>query len=650
MSRSRLKSGKHRTWDRIASLLDRDFSDPDPAGSGLREIDLPPAELARMVADRVLRKNPLGVCTLQDLFRDDGAALKDNVKLERCSRFNTLDEEEFVRFYPYLPHWIELSMEISAGIRSCRDRAPGSKTDILDVGQQVCAMLVSERTRFLDQPVGSLVTIDRIYDLLKETIPVETHKHILEIRRLLDWDDVYHSMASRVAKAICLMEFVKQDLPITPRNIAALLLQDVNTAPPLPAVEWALYYMREANFAYDTEDGCWHLVGLGEARQAASDLEWLRKRVGTVNPRPPGLHNDAIQALKRLLVRSLNWYTRPLHDFHAALTRSVQGAVRAADYLSTNKTFTEDALHTALSVEQLSLDMLALQARLKDVEQSSRETRESLQRRIEFLERQLGAPRAEDPAAPSRGKERTTYILGLFGTGRRYLNQVLLQNLGDRTKYFRDAIHLHPGPTPMIYSGHATIKYPSRDQALPAVMREISAAVSAGFAQSIFIYRHPLDSLLTNWVWWRSYLRDNEWISGIRQVYKDPSELCAALEENFQEFLAFAQGDPGFFASEPGPRFLSFSEFVEETELHLEEATLPLRLEDLIADPRREFSKVLELMSLADELERWIVPPPKTQAYGYLAMKDQVPCFRQFMESLDRETKERIERMGYGVE
>ncbi len=35
----------------------------------------------------------------------------------------------------------------------------------------------------------------------------------------------YPGMASRVAKAICLMEFAKTDLPRTTKNIAALLVQ-----------------------------------------------------------------------------------------------------------------------------------------------------------------------------------------------------------------------------------------------------------------------------------------------------------------------------------------------------------------------------------------------------------------------------------------
>ena len=64
----------------------------------------------------------------------------------------------------------------------------------------------------------------------------------------------------------------------------------------------------------------------------------------------------------------------------------------------------------------------------------------------------------------ARRNDKTAYIIGLFGTGRRYINELMLQNIGERAKYFRDTIRLHPGPTPMIYSGHATVRYLRRDQ------------------------------------------------------------------------------------------------------------------------------------------------------------------------------------------
>jgi hypothetical protein len=171
--------------------------------------------------------------------------------------------------------------------------------------------------------------------------------------------------------------------------------------------------------------------------------------------------------------------------------------------------------------------------------------------------------------------------------------------------------------------------------------------VHAGFADLLFVYRHPLDSLLTNWVWWRTHLRESRWISGISEEYPDVNDLCADLDRNFSDFQAFAQGDPNFFAGEPGPRFLSFTEFVEETALHLRSATLPLRLEDFIEDSRREFTKIAGLLSPDLGLNGSSIAPPKTKPYRHWVVKERVPRFREFVDCLDGSTKRRIETIGY---
>jgi hypothetical protein len=250
---------------------------------------------------------------------------------------------------------------------------------------------------------------------------------------------------------------------------------------------------------------------------------------------------------------------------------------------------------------------------------------------------------------PHVGNDRTAYVIGLFGTGRWYINDLMLHNIGGRANYFRDTIRFHPGPTSMIYSGHATIRHASHLQHPPELTSHLLEAVRSGFADLIFVYRHPLDSLLTNWIWWRTFIRERKMIAGIWQVYKSTDDLCAVLDENFLEFEAFASADPEFFATVPRPRFLSFPEFVEETELHIQSATLALRLEDFAIDPVREFSKIAKVMSVDLDLSRLQVARPRAKPYGYLALQEKVPRFKTFINGLDAQTKGRIERTGYDV-
>jgi hypothetical protein len=135
----------------------------------------------------------------------------------------------------------------------------------------------------------------------------------------------------------------------------------------------------------------------------------------------------------------------------------------------------------------------------------------------------------------------------------------------------------------------------------------------------------------------------------VSHVYENTNDLCADLEQNFSEFKAFAEGDPDSSAAMPGRRFLSLAEFVEETGLFLQCATLALRLEDFAIDPLKEFSKIAEVMSVDLDLSRLHVAPPRTKPYRYLAVKEKVPRFRDFISGLDAETKRRIEKIGYTV-
>src|ERR1700747_3701688 len=146
---------------------------------------------------------------------------------------------------------------------------------------------------------------------------------------------------------------------------------------------------------------------------------------------------------------------------------------------------------------------------------------------------------------PRLGNDRTVYIVGLYGVGRHYINGLILQNMGERAKYFRDVgrqLRFHPGPTSMIYSCHATMKHDCYGHSSPAVTSRILEAVRSRFADLVLVNRHPLDSLLANWIWLRTYGREKLMISGVSQLYRNTDDLCAELERNFLEFKAFAEG------------------------------------------------------------------------------------------------------------
>ena len=70
----------------------------------------------------------------------------------------------------------------------------------------------------------------------------------------------------------------------------------------------------------------------GQLRRNVLDAHAYHALVGQLNPRNPGLVNQAIQFVKKVMRRSLSWYTRPLHQFQGAVARSLEQSSNAIQH------------------------------------------------------------------------------------------------------------------------------------------------------------------------------------------------------------------------------------------------------------------------------------------------------------------------------
>jgi hypothetical protein len=236
-------------------------------------VDLAPADIREVASKRVLAKKEEAIPVLHCLFEQAQGQLNLSCRLERTSRRSEVSEEEFIQSYPYLPHFIDISIDIMSGIRmqpGADRHLGGSNRTII---KQAHEMLVNERTALKDKPVGVLVTLDRIFDLVEGNISTERRKDIDDIGRRFKTESEW---ALRTAKAICLLEFIK-DLPRTEANIAACLVDEIDRPAPLAEVRSALDLLDEAKFVRNTEDG-WKL-------QTAQEKSWETER-RSLEPRP----------------------------------------------------------------------------------------------------------------------------------------------------------------------------------------------------------------------------------------------------------------------------------------------------------------------------------------------------------------------------
>ena len=254
------------------------------------EIDLSPADVREVASRRVLSKDEVGERELSKLFEANEGQLNAACRLERTARETKIGEREFIDFYPYPPHFIELSINIMSGIR-LQPGAPrhigGANRTIIS---QVYQMLVNNRTAFADKAVGSLVSLDAIYELIEGQVGHAKQQDISDIVRRFENDPEDRGWAGRVAKAIALLEFVR-DLPRTENNIAAMLVNRVGEPVSMSEVKAALERLADAQFVRDTEEGY--------KLQTAQEKSWQQERRG-FQPKPKDRREVQREVLEEL--------------------------------------------------------------------------------------------------------------------------------------------------------------------------------------------------------------------------------------------------------------------------------------------------------------------------------------------------------------
>lgn len=117
------------------------------------------------------------------------------------------------------------------------------------------------------------------------------------------------------------------------------------------------------------------LMPVLHARDAA---EGKVAAIGTVNPRPPGLINDAIQFAKRIVARLLDWHVREQVEFNRAVVASLDAILEALN--ENNRTFARiaaalDAMRQEFGQRAQSIET-ELRARTENLQAEARELKD----------------------------------------------------------------------------------------------------------------------------------------------------------------------------------------------------------------------------------------------------------------------------------
>jgi len=258
------------------------------------QVHLEPADISEVTSKRVLSKKAQAEKGLRELFTQHRGRLTDNTRLTADIKLPELSTESFVDLYPLMPYQIDLIIQVVSGLRTqggASKHVGGANRTIIKLAQQ---LLIHPDVDLASAPLGTLARVDQVYDLVSGNIGSEVRGKIDDIGKKVD-----HPLAQPVAKAICLLQYVRS-VHRTPENLAAALHPAVDADSRLSEVKAALDALEKAHMVRRGDDGY-------RIPTPAED-DWERQRA-SLSPKPGDvsrLHAEVVTAL---------WQPQPQHSF-----------------------------------------------------------------------------------------------------------------------------------------------------------------------------------------------------------------------------------------------------------------------------------------------------------------------------------------------
>ena len=250
------------------------------------KVVLETSDISEVTHRRVLDKSASGESLLSSMYGVLHGRLSAHTKLDTKIRLPELNSKSFTDLYPLLPYQIELIIQVVSGLRlsgGASKQFGGANRAIIKLAQE---LLTNRQSGLADQPVGQLVTLDRVYDLQSNNIDSQYRSKISDIATKAS-----HRLAVPVAKAICLLQFVDQ-VPATERNVAVVLHPAVDADSLESEVKEACLHLHDRGLIRKALDGTYKIPTPQE-----EDWEQIRNQQAPSVPERNALIAEALNLI-----------------------------------------------------------------------------------------------------------------------------------------------------------------------------------------------------------------------------------------------------------------------------------------------------------------------------------------------------------------
>jgi hypothetical protein len=226
------------------------------------QVHLAPTNIRDVVHQRILAKTADGAVQLRELFDRHRADLK--LYAYGCEDTTA---DEFVGVYPLLPGQIELILRITSVLRTRSSRAQGDDQAIRGLLQLLGELF--RKQQLADQPIGTLVSLDQVYEVQYTALDADTQASMARIQGQCSSEG--NELMLRAAKAVALLELIQDTDPTTEGLVARCLAERMDGGNQQAAVRQALEELRRRNLLGYSEK-------TGFKIQSTAGEEWERER------------------------------------------------------------------------------------------------------------------------------------------------------------------------------------------------------------------------------------------------------------------------------------------------------------------------------------------------------------------------------------
>ncbi|NHN58531.1 MULTISPECIES: BREX system P-loop protein BrxC [Halorussus] len=232
----------------IPGVLEKEAEESKVIDRFPHRFDLTSENLDKVVRDRVLSKKGEFRGVLGDLYTQHEGILSARYKLDSGQSLKSITRNNFIDCYPFLPYQLDILPEIFQALgKGSSDQLTGGERTLIDVTQSV----LKDEDHLYNDELGSLVTMDMIFDEISNDIPSSDVKSIREASPQNAADEI----SRRVLKALYLLQQLPW-IPNTADNIATSLQRELGPTQELESeVEDTLEALVDAGYVRHDEEG-----------------------------------------------------------------------------------------------------------------------------------------------------------------------------------------------------------------------------------------------------------------------------------------------------------------------------------------------------------------------------------------------------------